>query len=95
MHIVVSWDITEGPDRTAISDRMIEVLKPFSWYRPLTTYYVIKTDAMGRQAIIDGLTTIGRAYPNRVRFVVSPLMQGAYQGFLNQDEWQHINDRTS
>lgn len=94
MHIAVSWDITDGPDRTLISDRMIEVLKPYSWARPLTTYYVVDTDVYGRQAIQDRLLEIGRTYPSRVRFLVSPLMQGGYQGFLTQEQWNAINERT-
>ena len=94
MHIVVSWDITEGPDRTQISDQMVLILKPYSWVRPLTTFYILQTDAIGREAIIAGLTSITRRYPNRIRFVVSPLMQGRYQGILNPDDWAAINSRT-
>ncbi|MGK9199444.1 hypothetical protein [Sinorhizobium meliloti] len=95
MHIAVSWDITDGPDRTDISNQMIEVLRPYSWARPLTTYYVVKTDAFGREAINANLTRIGQNYPQRVRFVVTPLMQGPYQGFLTQQDWQAVNERTA
>ncbi len=95
MHVAVSWDITDGADRTTISDAMIEVLKPYSWYRPLTTYYIVATDYVGRDAIIIDLTRVGERYPDRVRFVVTPLMHGQYQGFLNQADWPEINNRTA
>ncbi|GAA5540437.1 hypothetical protein Brsp02_01039 [Brucella sp. NBRC 113783] len=95
MHLVVSWDITDGANRSNISDEMISVLKPYSWYRPLTTFYIIKTDLLGRDAIISGLNAIARKYPGRTRFVVSPLMQGTYQGILNNNDWTEINQRTN
>lgn len=95
MHLAVSWDITDGMDRTEISNQMVQVLKPYSWHRPLTTFYILQTDTIGREVIINGLTAIGRKHPNRIRFVVSPLMQGGYQGLLNKDDWDQINQRTA
>lgn len=95
MHIAVTWDISDGPDREKISQQMIAVLASYSWVRPLTTFYVIKTDVYGRQKIFDDLLKIGQIYSSRVRFLVSPLMQGTYLGFLNQDLWAPMNERTS
>jgi len=95
MHIVVSWDINDGaPSRSELSDKLLAVMKPYSWFRPLTTYYVVRTDEVGRQAIYAGLLAVGRAYPSRINFVVSPLMQGAYLGFLPEAHWPQINERT-
>jgi hypothetical protein len=31
MHIVVSWDISDGPNRTDINDQLVAVLKPYPW----------------------------------------------------------------
>ncbi len=73
---------------------MQEVLRPFSWFKPLTTYYIVKTEVVGRQQIIDGLTELSRRYPGRIRFVVTPLMQGRYQGILKSEEWVDLNERT-
>lgn len=95
MHIAVTWDITEGPDRANLSSQMVEVLQPYSWVRPLTTFYIIKTDAVGRETINANLTKIGQRFPQRIRFVVTPLMQGPYQGFLTQQDWTAINERTA
>lgn len=94
MHIAVSWDITDGPDRSELNERMVAVLNPYSWIRPLTTFYIIQTDVYGRQAIQDGLISVGRMYPSRVHFLVSPLMSGGYQGFLPNNLWAQINERT-
>ena len=96
MHIVVSWDISEGaPTRGDLSEKLVTVLRPYSWFRPLTTYYIVKTDEIGRQAIYAGLLSVGRSHPNRINFVVSPLMQGAYLGFLPEKNWPQINERTA
>lgn len=96
MHIAVSWDITEGglPSRNEISEMMVAVLKPYSWVRPLTTFYIINTDVFGRQRINDGLLAVGQAYPTRVKFLITPVMQGPYLGFVAQNDWPEINERT-
>lgn len=94
MHLVVSWDITDGPDRSEISQQMVLVLQPYSWVRPLTTFYIVKANPLERDAIITGLNNVEHAHPGRVRFVVSPLMQGPYQGLLTKDDWDKINERT-
>jgi hypothetical protein len=94
MHLVVSWDITDVPNRSAIADEMIGVLKPYSWARPLTTFYIVHTDVFGRETIQRELTAIGQKYPAWVRFLISPLMQGQYQGFLTKNDWDNINART-
>lgn len=95
MHIAVSWDISEGPDRDQINQQMLAIINPHGWAKPLTTFYVIKIDPISREAICDGLLRVAQAYPTRVRFVVTPLMQGTYFGYLNQDMWSPVNERTS
>ncbi|KRA42108.1 hypothetical protein [Devosia sp. Root635] len=95
MHIVVSWDITDGaPPRSELSESLKEAFAGHSWFRPLTTYYVIKADEAARLEIYEALLTVAEANPDRINFVVSPVMQGAYLGFLPQTSWDKINKRT-
>lgn len=94
MHIAVTWDIADGvPPRSEINEMMVAVLKPYPWVRPLTTYYIVETDIFGRQAIYNGLLSIGQRFPTRVKFLITPLMQGQYTGFVAQTDWPHINER--
>lgn len=98
MHVAVSWDIsTSGDHWNQINDRMREVLKPFSWARPLSTFYVVcvsgETD---RQTLQNGLQSVAKSVSETVHFVVSPLMSaGRYDGYLPSDMWPKINERTS
>lgn len=94
MHIAVSWDIAGNENRNEITEALQQILKPYGWHRPLSTFYIIPIDAFGRDAVVNGLTSICNRYPGRIRFVVTPLMQGHYQGMLAPSDWQAINERT-
>ena len=53
MHIAVTWDISaSGENWSSINERMRDVLKPYSWARPLTTFYVVKPESVTLQASI-------------------------------------------
>ena len=91
MHLVVSWDITEGLNRTEISNEMIAILTPYPGFRPLTTFYIIKANTIQREVIRIGLQAVANRYPDRIGFCVSPVMTGQYAGALPQPYWESIN----
>lgn len=98
MHIAVTWDIsTSGDNWSSINERMRDVLKPYSWARPLSTFYVVKVNGEhDRTAIKEGLTAIASSSSSKIHFVVTPLMSsGSYDGYLPKDMWDNINQRTS
>jgi hypothetical protein len=94
MHLVVSWDVAAGPQRDDIVAALLEVLRPYPWVRPLTTFYIVRATGDQREAIVAGLLAVTERFPNRISLVVSPLMQGAYAGALEAEQWQQINGIT-
>ncbi|NWJ25894.1 hypothetical protein [Rhizobium sp. RM] len=94
MHIVVSWDVADGIDRDAIVDALLAVIQPYQWVRPLTTLYITRANFAERNLIIGGMQQVALAHPGRVNVVVSPVMEGRYDGALDQTSWQQINDVT-
>src|SRR5689334_19080889 len=98
MHIVISWDImTAKPAWDDIDAKLRAGLEGYSWVRPLTTLYVVRISAeRDRIAIRDRLNAIARAaLPVTVHIVVSPAMTGGrYDGFLPQDSWTQLNQRS-
>lgn len=98
MHIAVTWDINSSGDSwSSINDEMKNVLNPYSWARPLSTFYVVRVNSEhDRTTIINELTAIASRSSFIINFVVTPLMSsGAYDGYLPTDMWDNINERTS
>lgn len=95
MHTVVSWDISEGPQRAEIQDRLEFILQPYPFVQPLTTFYIIKTTTYEREIIYAGLAAVVKEYPDRIGYVVSPALAGSYAGSLPQPVWNQINAITS
>jgi hypothetical protein len=95
MHIVVSWDISDGPNRTDINDQLVAVLKPYPWVRPLTTFYVVKATPAERDVIIALMSAVIAQHSGRVSLIVSPSMAGMYAGTLPQHDWDKINQITA
>ena len=98
MHIAVTWDISASGNRwKEINDQMREVLRPFSWVRPLTTFFVVRVSGRGDQdSIRNGLLAVAKSVSEQVHFVVSPIMSpGRYDGYLPKDMWAELNQRTS
>ena len=95
MHFVLSWDISAtGPARERIEQRLKQVIQPYSWVRPLTTFYIIQVHSQREwDTILNDLNrTIGS---DPVQFVMTPLMSGGkYNGGLSQDLWDEINQRS-
>lgn len=99
MHIVVSWDITNQNEPGAWNmwnERLKEVLKPYSWVRPLQTVYVVSILNEGmRQMIIAGLQNVSRQANSYIHILVSPAMVGGqYNGVLPQNLWPELNSRS-
>ena len=97
MHIAVSWDITAAGDRwKALNGQMLEVLKPYSWVRPLSTFYIVQIHTeSARGTIQSALVAVAKAAPEQIHFLISPAMQGGrYDGYVPIDTWSIINERT-
>ena len=97
MHLGVYWYIKNpSTPREPVMAALKEVLKGYSWVRPLPGYYVLQVGGESdRQLIREGLTAYAQANPGRVQFLITPLMNGKYTGFLPKDTWQKLNDRTA
>lgn len=97
LHIATSWDIAATGDRwKALNEQMLEVLKPYSWVRPLSTFYIVQIHTeSARGNIQSALEAVAKAAPERIHFLISPAMQGGrYDGYLPRDTWSQINSRT-
>jgi hypothetical protein len=97
MHFVVSWDIkAEGEKWKEVNKAMREAIGDYSWVRPLTTFYIIKVNSGNDWNIIQkNLVSIVKKFPEKIHFVMSPLMKGGgYNGWLPKDLWPEIRKRT-
>ena len=97
LHIAVSWDIPATDDRwKALNEQMLEALKPYSWVRPLSTFYIVQIHSeSARGGIQSALEAVAKAAPERIHFLISPAMQGGkYNGYLSSGAWPKINERT-
>lgn len=97
MHMVVSWDISAEGDRwSRVNEDLKKALDGFSWARPLSTFYVIRVAGEAdRKKIQDRLLAKARATPEKVNYIVSPVMpSGRYDGYLPGDVWPKLNART-
>ena len=97
MHIVISWDIKAEGDRwNKLDDALRKAIGPYSWVRPLTTFYIVKIpDPSYREIILNNMLGVAKPAPETIHIVISPVMSsGTYTGYLPQDMWQKINERT-
>lgn len=96
MYVVISWDISaSGSEWNVINERLVGVFKPYSWIRPLNTFYVVKINAeQQRNAIYNELLTAAKSTPLRVLFLVSPVIIGRFEGLLPKETWPDLNSRT-
>ncbi|AQS61772.1 hypothetical protein A8L48_22570 [Rhizobium rhizogenes] len=100
VHILVSWDITNASEPGAWNmwnERLKEVIKSYSWVRPLNTVYVIEVpNEFVRRNIINGLQAVSRQHSGYIHIVVTPAMVGGqYDGVLPQNLWPELNARSS
>ena len=98
MHVVVSWDIkTTAPRWDVIDGMMRAALKPHSWVRPLSTFYIVRVASeTERIALKLRLLEVVTDVPERVHFLVSPAMIGGnYTGWLPRDMWPKVSARSA
>src|SRR5579862_4148872 len=98
MHVMLAWDITASGARwEELNKSLRDCLKQYSWVRVLRTVYVVRL--MSEQAwseLVSDLTKVASAAPETVHFIVTPLMSaGAYNGYLPEQSWQKINERSA
>lgn len=97
MHVALSWDISASGERwTQINNAMREQFKGYSWVRPLRTFYVIKVQSTDdRDALVNRIVEVTKGFTETIHFVVTPVMSGGgYNGWLPQELWDKINQRT-
>ena len=98
MHISVTWDISaKGESWNSLNDKMRDALKPYSWVRPLSTFYIIKISGEhDRTRIKESMENIASSGTVKIHFLLSPIMSsGRYYGYLPKDMWDNINERTN
>lgn len=96
MHFVVSWDLkSSGEKWTEQNEKMKAVLKPYSWVRPLSTFYIVKVNGQSDWDLIRNNLTAVSESENKINFVMTPLMSGgSYNGMLPSKTWADINERS-
>ena len=97
MHFVVAWNIkTPSPQATQFVDSMREVLKPYSWVRPLNDFYIVQIPSQDEyNSIINKLQDIANQNPVAINIIMSPPMVGGrYNGWLPKNLWDEINERS-
>ena len=105
MHFVVHWEYQPSPGLApaglsaaeTIQHEFEAVLKPYSWVRPLTNFFVVNVPTLAvYQTVASALNAIPKKYPNQVFLIISPPMVGGlYQGFLPQTLWTELNIRSN
>ena len=97
MHLVISWDIKIGkPKWDEIDEKLKKCLDGYSWVRPLSTFYVVRTNSENDRTILkDRLVAVAKAETVTVHIIVSPSMAGGrYDGYLPTDAWEKLNKRS-
>ncbi|BBO73474.1 hypothetical protein DSCW_08910 [Desulfosarcina widdelii] len=97
MHFVISWDISaQGDDWTRLNDQMREMLNPYSWARPLSTFYIVQVESQEAwDLILKQMGEFTQGAPYNINFLMSPLMSGGrYNGILPKEMWEEINKRS-
>lgn len=76
--------------------KLKESLRGYSWVRPLTTFYVVRTNSEADRSLIkDRLVEVASSAGATVHIVISPTMSGGrYDGFLPSDFWPTLNERS-
>jgi len=98
MHFVLSYDLSAtGERRTEVENRIHEIINPYRNVRRLTTFYIIHVSNNSEwETIRTQMTELSRQIPERLHFIMSPLMDGGYyDGILSQNQWTEVNAITS
>lgn len=95
MHCTISYDLSAnaGARRQEIESKINEILAPYHHVSRLTTFYVVHLNNQAEwDALLAAMTTYARSIPERLHFIMSPLMNGGrYDGLLRSGDWQEIN----
>jgi len=97
LHVVVSWDISASGERwTTLNESLRGALQPYAWVRPLSTFYIVPIQSeYERTRIQDALVARAKAVSETVHILISPVMVGGqYMGYLPNDMWAKISERT-
>jgi len=95
MHLAVYWFVKNPLARNEAIAAITEVLKGYSWMMPLPGYYAIRVGGESdRQLIREKLVKFGREHPGAVQFIITPILQGKYNGFLPPATWKKLRERT-
>ena len=105
IHFVLSWDIhtknrngnTEDREWGEVNSRLQECIEPYSWVRPLSTFYIVRVSGPQEwQEIRDALVRVAENSTADINFLIGPLMSGGqYDGWLPEDIWPKVQKRTA
>lgn len=93
MHILVAWEIkAEGMRWTQIDDTLSEVLKRYPATKVLPTTHLIRVSTyQDRDSVMRALLRHIESMGNQVELLVSPVMEGRYEGYLPDQIWPGVN----
>lgn len=97
MHVLVAWEIeAENLRWSQINDLLLEALKRFESTTVLLTVQVVRVNvARDRETIMRQLLQQIEQIDEAVELLVSPVMQGQYEGYLPDETWPQLNRITS
>ena len=93
MHILVAWEIkAEGLRWTQIDDALNEVLKRYPATKALPTMHLVRVSRWtDRDSVVRALLQEIESRGNQVELLVSPVMEGRYEGYLPDAMWPGVN----
>ena len=93
MHILVTWEIkAEGLRWSQIDDTLCEVLKRYPSTKVLPTTHLVRVSHPGdRDSVVRALLQHIETMGNQVELLVTPEMNGRYEGYLPDALWPGIN----
>lgn len=93
MHILVAWEIkAEGLYWTKIDDTLNEVLKLYPSTKVLPTLHLVRISRWAdRDSVMRTLLRAIEPLGNQVELLVTPVMDGRYEGYLPDAIWPSIN----
>lgn len=97
MHVMLTWEIqAQGERWTAINTQLKDVLKGYSWVRPLRATYIVKVNSPeNRLELKTSIIDVIKSTNEKINFVMTPAMEGgSYTGWLPKDLWDKVNQRT-
>jgi hypothetical protein len=98
MHFVLSYDLgADGARRSELEEQIQSIISPYRNVKRLTTFYIIHIESgIVWESIRSQLTNLSVSIPERLHFIMTPLMDGGkYNGMLQEDQWDEINAITN